>query len=98
MELYVYISFKIRLQKIKSKCKDVSWHMYIEYQEFSLGHFILQISLLFKGLEKTDANQLKQLQSKRQTCFFPLAIQCSLKAKALISAACVLKPLNSSQF
>lgn len=61
--LYVYISIKIRLQKIKSKCKDVSWHMYIDYQESSLGNFILQISPL-KGLEKTDANKLKQLLSK----------------------------------
>lgn len=61
--LYVYISIKIRLQKIKSKCKDVSWHMYIDYQESSLANFILQISPL-KGLEKTDANKLKQLLSK----------------------------------
>lgn len=64
---YVYTSFKIRLQKIKSKCKDVSWHMYMEYQESSLGHFILQISSLLKSLEKTDANKLKQLRSKGQT-------------------------------
>lgn len=65
--VHVYTSLKIRLQKIKSKWKDVSWHKYIEYQESSLGLFILQISLLLKGLEKTDANKLKQLQSKGQT-------------------------------